>query len=196
MNGRRGASKEAVTTTTVALTVELAHVYRRQLERDGFEAWAERFAAEAAVVPWSREPSVYVLVDDYLDEFTPAEREEASAALQEVATEAGHALDGVAFEASCARAAEALLENLPHAGYWFERKSWGHVHSTLLRLADGSWTCPALSAVWTLARLGVEPYYGALAADAVTFGRGRPFAGDEVMTVLSTKYLEIGRAHV
>src|SRR3990167_5356437 len=179
MNGRRRASKGDVTSTTVALTVELAHVYRRQLERDGFEAWAERFLIEAAAVPWEREPSVYVLVDDYLDEFTQAEREATAAALHEVATETGYAIDGVAFEASCARAAETLVENLPHADYWFERKSWGHVHSTLLKRDDGSWTCPALSTVWMLARLGVEPYYSALAADAVTFGR--PFAGDEVM---------------
>src|SRR5262245_32654950 len=66
----------------VALAVELAHVYRAELARDGVGSWACRLADEADRVPWRDRPVIQVFVDDYPDVYSTQERADLAADLR------------------------------------------------------------------------------------------------------------------
>lgn len=168
-------------------SVELGHVYRDELEAQGIEAWADRFAREAALQPLGENygPTL-VFVDDYPGRYTRQEREQIANRLRNV-SETVAPIDLVAFESSCAAAADTLGDQLPHSQWWLSRNGSTHRQAVLLREPEGYWTCPALAAVWTLARLGVEPYREAVLAEAVSFTHN--FDADQIMTILPVQYI-------
>lgn len=172
------------------MTVELAHAYRAELERDPeLKAWRSRLVLDRA---WARPDGdrVLLFVDDYPNAYTQEEREEIAYHLHGVAADCRVAVAAVAFESSCAQAADALAEVLPVDGGWLWKQGTGHWRATLIREEDeGAWTCPALSAIWTLARLGHEPYASAVWDDAVKFLR-EPYVDSDILTVLPTTYID------
>jgi hypothetical protein len=191
----------------VNLSVEVAHVYREQLRVDGVPAWQKRLQSDRAMVAWPEHHSSFgavVFVDDYPDAYTPAEKERVAQVLNAHAEMVNCPLEVIAFESSCALVADELAANLDTesegmrwssdeeapvqlAGDWLERASDGHFRATLIQ-KDGYYSCPALSAVWTLARLGVEPYREAVLSEAIRYSDH--FEADFVMSVLPTSYIE------
>jgi len=96
-------------------------------------------------------------------------------------------LDAVCFESSCASAADALAANLATEEWWLKKTGEGRHTATLIQ-RDGYWMCPALSAIWTLARLGEEPYLEAVLSEATRYTDR--FEADTVMSVLPVTYID------
>lgn len=169
-------------------SVELAHVYRQELEQEGFGEWAARAERDMAAIPCGEDygPTL-VFVDDYPDAYEPHEKERIAWRLNQYAANVGITLDVVAYESACADAAEVLGEHLPHSEWWLTRNGNTHRTAVLIREQAGYWTCPALTAVWTLARLGVEPYTALVLNKARRFTD--KFVADNVMTVLPVQYI-------
>lgn len=168
-------------------SVEVGHVYRAQLEAaDGIDDWQARLEWECAQVDLSEASAVLIFVDDYPGEYTRAERVEVAEQLNDAAQGVGVFPDVIAFESDCAAAAARLGELLPHMEWWVTRDGSVTRHAVLMK-EDDYWTCPALAAVWTLARLGVQPYMRAALDGAIRFTDR--FDADEILTVLPTTYI-------
>jgi len=171
----------------VTQSVELAHVYRAELERDGFGVWAQRFNDDWLSIPGKNHADILVFVDDYPEVYTPDEKREVAELLRRRAP-VGTRIDLIAFESSCAAVADELCAMLAlEPGHWFTTNGQGRRSATLLKKDEpGLWMCPALSAVWTLARLGVEPYHEAVRGEAIGSG---DLAANEILTVLPVNYI-------
>jgi len=199
----------------VSLTsVELAHVYRAELADKGVPRWQERLQADRLMVAES--DIALVFVDDYPEAYTQAEKDRVAEVLYGHALQVSIPLDAICFESSCAAVADELAANLDtyegfkmeanpageyvrepwgediHEAYevkgdWLEKKGDGHYRATLLR-KEGYWMCPALSAIWTLARLGVEPYMDAVLSEAMRYTDR--FEADTVTSVLPVTYID------
>lgn len=183
-------------------SVELAHVYRAELADKGVPRWQERLQADRLMVAES--DIALVFVDDYPEAYTQAEKDRVAEVLAGHALQVNIPLDAVCFESSCAQVADELAANVETTSYgarqdeetgdiielhgdWLEKKGDGHYRATLLR-KDGYWMCPALSAIWTLARLGVEPYREAVLSEATRYTDR--FEADTVTSVLPVTYID------
>lgn len=133
-------------------------------------------------VPRIEGASTVVFIDDYPESYDDDEKREVSARIEREAGRLGLELDGVGFESDCAAAADSLAVHLRHADYWLEATGNGSRRAIAIRV-DDCWTCPALAAIWTLARLGYDPYWQIVCPTIP--------AADETLTVLPTKYLDV-----
>ena len=172
----------------MTISAEIGHVYTSELMKHGGTAeWLTRVEREAALVPHA---DVWLLfIDDYPDAYTYGQRQDVAALLCGLAKQVGVDFDAVAFESDCAQAASVLSENLPHDDGWIERVGRDYKRAVRIKKDEpGLWECPALAAIWTLARLGVDPYFEAVYTDAVKM-TGR-FVADTVLTVLPVTYID------
>lgn len=182
----------------MSLSVELGHVYRSELEEPGaLGSWCERVHEEKQLVPWGRVTRTLLFVDDYPEAYTPGEKERVAYQLTHAAASQSVRVDAVAFESSCAAAADELAANLElhHDDAlrpWVQKYGDGHFHATALQ-KNGYWSCPALSAVWLLARLGEEPYHSLVKDEVIGL---EEYAAHKVLTVLPTRYIDTEAAVV
>lgn len=172
-------------------SVELGHVYRAELEAEGIEAWASRARADADSVSWEDDATLLLFVDDYPQTYSPEEKLQVAHALRDEAESQNLFVDWVAFESSLASCADVLADNLPHDEGWLWKQGTGHWRATLIKKEEeGLFTCAALSAAWTLARLGVQPYLEAVLSEAITFYDDKPLEADTILTVLPVTYID------
>jgi len=131
---------------------------------------------------------VVSMIDDYHADL-PMSRGESARYLMEHAAMSGLHISYVAFEADCETSVDWLLSAVPtemaEDEHVYHKRTGDHsVTTTLARQGEG--TCPALAAVFMLARLGVVrlPKFSAR-------GFVPEFSADRLLTVLPAKDMRV-----
>lgn len=166
------------------------HLYAHELMRPRV---ARRAAASAAEVlkQLPQDRVVCALVDDYNSTLI-GDREEAAETVIWFGEQADFSIDFVGFESDCAKEADRLLAQSGVEDGWMRQN--GKHHSSAVKVRDEDYiACPALAAVWSLARLGQPPY--TMSFDLYAWG-GRvgldghdSFVAQRLVTVLPVMYM-------